>query len=516
MKILKSTLLLTLFFPCILVAQVEICDNGIDDDEDSLIDLNDEDCFCEVVDPVSLIPNPSFEDQNCCPSDRSQLDCASGWIQASEPTTDYIHTCDYLGWDQFPPPQPFPDGDGIMGFRDGRVRQGNLEPSWKEYAGACLINPLNSGEDYRFQFDLGFVDGVKSPPIDVTFFGTTSCDYLPFGVGNEEFGCPTNGPNWVELASINVSGGGNNIWVNTFLDVVPNEDIYAIAIGPSCRDIPTNESLYYFFDNLLLTDFEFFQLLVSETTHPCDEDWSLSVAENPAFDYQWYLGGIALVGETDSELSQDYGEGLYQVRIISDGSCKVSVGFERLIPVFEDLEEEVICDGDIYSFGDLEITEPGYYTQTFSDPNGCDIFVTLDVDVIGAQFDTIAVSLLSGQSYQIGNSSLSQQGDYPVTLSSSIGCDSLVLVQLEFFDIFIPNVFGPNFNTPNNAFKPFAADGNIASVNMSIYDRWGNLMFKGEEWGGQNAEIGVYVYHIVIEFFEGDSHSFSGDVTLVR
>ncbi|MEL6717894.1 MAG: hypothetical protein AAFP82_04195, partial [Bacteroidota bacterium] len=71
----------------------EICDNALDDDRDGLIDINDPDCVCEVLEPISLIPNPSFEDLNCCPSGRSQLNCAEVWIQASEPTTDLIHSC---------------------------------------------------------------------------------------------------------------------------------------------------------------------------------------------------------------------------------------------------------------------------------------------------------------------------------------------------------------------------------------------------------------------------------------
>lgn len=193
----QRTSLFAIFFsiilPCAIFGQVEICDNGIDDDNDSLIDLNDEDCACEIIEPVSLIPNPSFEETDCCPTDRSQLDCASNWIQASEPTTDFIHLCDWLGWDDFPPPQPFPDGEGIMGFRDGRVRNNNsAEPYWKEYAGACLLSPLLAGFSYRFQFDVGFVNRDKSPPINISFFGTSNCDYLPFGSGNEAFGCPSN------------------------------------------------------------------------------------------------------------------------------------------------------------------------------------------------------------------------------------------------------------------------------------------------------------------------------------
>lgn len=41
-----------------------------------------------------MIPNPSFEDRNCCPMVWSELDdCAVDWIQASAPTSDYFHYC---------------------------------------------------------------------------------------------------------------------------------------------------------------------------------------------------------------------------------------------------------------------------------------------------------------------------------------------------------------------------------------------------------------------------------------
>ena len=75
--LLQLSLLVT---PMVIIAQVEICDNAIDDDGDGMIDLNDQDCFCMTPTPESLIPNPSFEEQDCCPSTRSELDCATGWI----------------------------------------------------------------------------------------------------------------------------------------------------------------------------------------------------------------------------------------------------------------------------------------------------------------------------------------------------------------------------------------------------------------------------------------------------
>ncbi|MXN92495.1 hypothetical protein GR160_14795 [Flavobacterium sp. Sd200] len=59
MKIKLLCFLLLLSTACF--AQ-EICDNGIDDDGDGLIDLNDSDCRCGNQTPVpSIIPNASLK-----------------------------------------------------------------------------------------------------------------------------------------------------------------------------------------------------------------------------------------------------------------------------------------------------------------------------------------------------------------------------------------------------------------------------------------------------------------------
>ena len=516
---IKFIVLIFMLIPFTGMGQVEICDNGIDDDLDGFLDLNDDDCICEIIEPKSLISNPSFEDMDCCPDDRSQLDCASNWIQASEPTTDFIHTCDWLGWDDFIPPQPFPDGQGIMGFRDGRVRNNNNnepEPYWKEYAGACLISPLLADSSYRFQFDVGFVDPQKSPPIEISFFGTTDCNFLPFGVGNEAFGCPTNDPNWIKLGEVFVSGASGNIWVNTFIEIVPEQDIYAIAIGPDCNPISSPISIYYFFDNLLLSNLEFFDLKFTEESHPCDEAFTLSVPFNSNFAYQWYLSGVALVGETFSELTQNYGEGSYQVRILNGETCRVSANYDYVIPTYDAPAIVSICEGDSYPFGDLQLTQAGMYLDTFKTLNNCDSIVALELEVIGAEYDTLEASIFNGETYTIEDYSFDEAGDYPLALSSEFGCDKMVLLRLSSFDIFIPNAFSPNRDGINDVFKPFASSGKIESIDMLIFDRWGNLIHQGSEWDGGNLQQDVFVYVVEIFFTHGTMQPFQGSVTLVK
>jgi len=81
--------------PFLLSAQVEDCTNGIDDDNDGLIDLNDvEDCIClsdTIAPDFSLIPNHSGEFYDICPNDHSQTDYATDWFSVGYGTDDYFY-----------------------------------------------------------------------------------------------------------------------------------------------------------------------------------------------------------------------------------------------------------------------------------------------------------------------------------------------------------------------------------------------------------------------------------------
>lgn len=499
----------------------EICENGLDDDKDGLIDLNDPDCKCSIIEPISLIPNPSFEEMDCCPYNRSQLDCASSWIQASEPTTDFIHTCDWLGWDEFPAPFPFPDGQGIMGFRDGRITQGGVaESDWKEYAGACLLSPLLADSLYRFEFDVGFVNSLRSPPINISFFGTTNCDNLPFGKGNDAFGCPTNGPGWIKLGSTNVSGGSGNKWVKANIEVVPLDDIYAIAIGPDCPHVMASVSIYYFFDNLLLADFASFALKIKEESHPCSESYTLQVPYNKNFDYQWFKDGMGLIGEYSYLLEADYGEGMYQVRIDDGQSCRVSAGFDHKIPFLTNLDSKTICKDESYVFGNRILKESGDYQETFKSVNNCDSIVFLTLKVLGTVYDTTSAKIFEGEKFNYEGKTYIDEGNYPIELVSSIGCDSLVNLHLEFFHIYIPNVFSPNEDGINDVFTVFGEENLIQSFDFTIFDRWGEKVYSGKEWDGTHngsfVQNGVFTYLIKFVLNDGNEKLFSGSITVLE
>lgn len=510
----------------------EICDNAKDDDADGLIDLNDPDCACASVEPISLIPNPSFEDRNCCPQNRSQLDCAETWIQASEATTDYIHTCGWMGWEYLPVPLPIPDGDGCVGYRNGRFMTNEFssetEPNWKEYAGACLLSPLRANNFYTFRFFIGFTHAKNSPATEIAFYGTTDCENLPFGVGQRDFGCPTNDPNWKILGSVSASGNFN--WVQREIRIRPNQDIYAIAVGPTCRELTGTEDYYYFFDNLILADQKAFEFQVTEHGNPCVDTFSLSIPNYDTLQYQWYLDGVAIPGATQARLHPVGESGNYQVRITSSEGCKVTNDFIFDRPFFYEEQEMVICQEDVYQFHSQAISKTGVYTETLKSVDHCDSIIQLSLKVTTDQVDSVAVKIFDGESYKIGNYNFTEAGDHDAFLQTNIGCDSTVHLNLKFYNVYIPNAFSPNNDGINDTFTVFGDQDLLMVKTLQVYNRWGEMIYQGQEippnddtnsWDGRlrNGELapnGVYIYSMTLLMEDGALRQRNGALTLMH
>lgn len=122
---------------------------------------------------------------------------------------------------------------------------------------------------------------------------------------------------------------------------------------------------------------------------------------------------------------------------------------------------------------------------------------------------------------------------YTLTVTDVNGCIGVgsVLVDVDFNrNVYIPNVFSPNGDGPNDDFRVFTCSGVTAIKSAQIFDRWGNLVTSLDDlspecagvrlWNGRFntklAAAGVYVYVIEIEFLDGISLVYRGDVTLLR
>ena len=120
---------------------------------------------------------------------------------------------------------------------------------------------------------------------------------------------------------------------------------------------------------------------------------------------------------------------------------------------------------------------------------------------------------------------------YTLSVEDSNGCsktDSVLITVTNGLDIFIPNVMTPTSGDENSMFKLFGDDQLASILQMTIYDRWGNLIFEGSDldpltyqgWDGTfvgvPVEVGVYVYVFKVEFANGQVSFYTGDVLVVR
>ena len=123
---------------------------------------------------------------------------------------------------------------------------------------------------------------------------------------------------------------------------------------------------------------------------------------------------------------------------------------------------------------------------------------------------------------------------YTVTATNSLGCLAVakvnIIVEREV-TIYIPNVINiSGGNSDNNRFTVFTGENDINQVQaLRIYDRWGNQVFINENfqpnnlsdgWDGRfnNQEVnpGVFAYMTVIEYLDGTTEIFAGDLTVIR
>ncbi len=122
---------------------------------------------------------------------------------------------------------------------------------------------------------------------------------------------------------------------------------------------------------------------------------------------------------------------------------------------------------------------------------------------------------------------------YTWTVTDINGCQgsASIFVDVDYNrDVYIPNVFSPNYDGRNDDFKIFTGLGVVAINYLHIYDRWGNLVHSETDlipssngagnWDGTYNEKelnpGVYVYVAEITFADNMTLIYRGDITLLK
>ena len=154
-------------------------------------------------------------------------------------------------------------------------------------------------------------------------------------------------------------------------------------------------------------------------------------------------------------------------------------------------------------------------------PNGPAIVLTDNINVSNP---------LAHWTWNTGDSTNSITVRHPGIYTAKVdinGCvtnDSVEVFKDCYIDI--PNAFTPNGDGSNDYFLPRQhLSKSAVRFNMTIYDRWGQEVFKtnslnGRGWdgrfNGKEQPVGVYVYRIEVGFASGTTETYTGNLTLIR
>ena len=190
------------------------------------------------------------------------------------------------------------------------------EDYYNEYIGACLNGPMLAGTSYTLNFYTAWSSGADS--MEFTLYGTPDCIDLPW-MGHE---CPIGNGQWQILAAELVHYTTPGQWELVSLTFTPSVDINAVSIGGPCYDVDPINSNYYYIDELILDNTDNFENTIIDGGLYCDQTLYASTSATGGT-WQWYLDGVALVGETvDSVQTLNYGYGHYTAIYTTNQDCR--------------------------------------------------------------------------------------------------------------------------------------------------------------------------------------------------
>jgi len=146
-------------------------------------------------------------------------------------------------------------------------------------------------------------------------------------------------------------------------------------------------------------------------------------------------GSLLFNGQTLTET------GTYRDTLLAANGCDSFIVFDfTVLPKFETVLRDTICQGDQVDFGGNTYTEMGTYRDTMIAANGCDSVVVLNLNVEDTLQTLLVRTICAGDNFLFNGRTLTEAGTYRDTLIAANGCDQYLVLELSVADTLVTNV----------------------------------------------------------------------------
>lgn len=284
-------------------------------------------------------------------------------------------------------------------------------------------------------------------------------------------------------------------------------------------------------------------LTATNTTNGCSDDDTVIVILDDSFPTAMtaVTSGVTCFGDTNGSLTIDF---------VENGA----------LPLLYSINGSDFTSNTVYSS-----LAGGDYEVIVQDANGCEFEASFNVD----EGNSLLVDLGPDQFINLGESANvetlinidqseianiiwnsadsincetpnclefltnpQQTVSFSVGITDENGCtqwDELTIFVNKDREIYVPNAFSPNGDGNNDFLTIFSSDQVAKVHSFNIFNRWGESVFSlfdfptnSDAFGwdgthrGQPLNSAVFVWYAEVEFIDGETKMFSGDVTLIK
>ncbi|MEZ4721141.1 MAG: LamG-like jellyroll fold domain-containing protein [Flavobacteriales bacterium] len=293
----------------------------------------------------------------------------------------------------------------------------------------------------------------------------------------------------------------------------------------------------------------------------------IAVGNNPNnTKYSWFLDSALLISQSQTHSLQPIAIGQYVVTLVTTGSnCadtqSIVITVDSVIRSNPDTIK--ICSGDSVQLtvsaglsyqwdndttlsGDTVANPIAYpktttlYTVTITRSESCDSVHSFLITVLNDTYSSRDVATCDSLISPSGSSIWYSSGTYREFFTSSLGCDSIVSINLTILDsidpscsdsvgsqdsvtvdckVVYPNILTPNYDGINDKLMIHDPCHSNPPVSIEVFNRWGQLVFQSFNtylgWDGiiNGLPAGDGVYYFI---YKGENENHLGSVTLLN